>query len=158
LDQSLADIRSLTFEISPPVLYDYGLGEALEWLAEHMKQRHGLAVELHREGEARGLDLDRQVSLYRACQELLVNVVKHARAQRAWVALSSQPGQTVLEVRDDGRGFDAAVLEGRSGGFGLFSIRERLEPLGGGMRVDSAPGRGARITLRLPPGRETNAE
>lgn len=158
LDQSLADIRSLTFEISPPVLYDYGLGEALEWLAEHINQRHGLAVELHREGEAPRLDLDRQVSLYRACQELLVNVVKHARAQRAWVTLSSQSGQTVLDVRDDGRGFDAAVLEGRSGGFGLFSIRERLEPLGGGMRVDSRPGRGARITLRLPPGRETNAE
>ncbi len=152
LDQSLADLRSLTFQISPPVLYDYGLAEALEWLAEHMDRQHGLVVDLEREGSLPELDLDRKVSLFRACQELLVNVVKHARARRARVELRCGEDEVVLSVADDGRGFDPAVLEDRGGGFGIFSIRERLEPLGGGMRVDTRPGRGTRITLRLPLG------
>lgn len=150
LDQSLADIRSLTFEISPPVLYDYGLSAALEWLAEQAARRHGRSVEYQGEAVEPRLDADRQVSLYRACQELLVNVAKHARTDRARVYLSCRKGMVRLTVVDEGRGFDPGLLEARRGGFGLFSIRERLEPLGGDMQVDSAPGRGTRITLRLP--------
>ncbi len=152
LDQSLADIRSLTFEISPPVLYDYGLAAALDWLAGHVAQRHGLPVDFRSEGPVEELDQDRQVSLYRACQELLVNVVKHARASHAWITLSRRQGHAVLSVADDGRGFDQTGPKKRSGGFGLFSIRERLEPLGGELAVESQPGRGTRVTLSLPLG------
>jgi PAS domain S-box-containing protein len=153
LDDSLRDIRSLTFEISPPVLYDYGLSVALDWLAGHTAERHELAVEFSEEGDTSDLDQDRQVNLYRACRELLINVVKHAGAKHVNIKLSRQNGAVSLVVEDDGKGFDPASLErGGAGGFGLFSLRERLEPLGGSLKVESIAGDGSRLTVSMPLG------
>lgn len=151
LDQSLGDIRSLTFEISPPVLYDYGLAAALEWLAGNVAERHGLPVEFSQNGETDGLDQDRQVNLYRACRELLINVVKHAEAREVRINLSRDDGLVRLSVADDGKGFDPAGVEkGAPAGFGLFSLRERFEPLGGSLKVESQKGGGACITMSMP--------
>jgi PAS domain S-box-containing protein len=151
LDQSLKDIRSLTFEISPPVLYDYGLAAALEWLAGNMAERHGLQVEFSQNGDADELDQDRQVNLYRACRELLINVVKHAEAGMVRINLKRDAGLVHLSVEDDGKGFDPAGVEkGAAVGFGLFSLRERFEPLGGSLKVDSRMGGGSRITMSMP--------
>lgn len=154
LDQSLGDIRSLTFEISPPVLYDYGLAAALEWLAEQVADKHGLVVEFSEEGEALDLDQDRQANVFRACQELLINAVKHAGARRVGMRLARRRRRVEVEVRDDGKGFDPAA--GQNHGFGLFSLRERLEAMGGKLTVESRPGQGSSVTLSLPaegPGR-----
>ncbi len=151
LDESLRDIRSLTFEISPPVLYDYGLAAALDWLAKNTAERHGLAVEFDEQGEAVDMDLDRQVNLYRACRELIINVVKHADAKKVRIGLIHNTGLVTLSVVDDGKGFDPAGIErGASGGFGLFSLRERFEPLGGSLKVESHSGKGSRLTLSMP--------
>lgn len=151
LDQSLKDIRSLTFEISPPVLYDYGLAAAFDWLASHTAERHGLAVEVIEQGEGVELDQDLQVDIYRAGRELLVNAVKHSMAKKVRIEVVYGNGQVTLSVADDGRGFDTAGVEkGAGGGFGLFSLRERLTPLGGELLIESQPGQGSRISLSLP--------
>lgn len=151
MDESLRDIRTLTFEISPPVLYDYGLAAALEWLASHSAGRYGLEVEFREEGEATELDQERQVNLYRACRELLFNVVKHAGAKRVSINLKSGQGMVILSVVDDGQGFDPdQAAQGAKSSMGLFSLRERLQPLGGTLDIESQAGLGSRISLSLP--------
>jgi PAS domain S-box-containing protein len=151
LDQSLKDIRSLTFEISPPVLYDYGLAAALEWLATSTAERHDLEVRFKETGDSTELDQDRQVNLYRACRELLINVIKHAGAETVGINLTRDDGLVTLSVVDDGKGFDAAGVEkGAGGGFGLFSLRERFEPLGGSIEIESHKGTGSRIIMTMP--------
>jgi PAS domain S-box-containing protein len=152
LDQTLADLRGLTMEISPPVLYDLGLGPALEWLAEHMQERQGLAVEYAWDQNAEALDDDLKITLYRSARELLINVRKHSGVSRAAMALQQRDGEIMIEVADQGAGFEPDAAAGRGRGFGLFSIRQRLALVGGSLEVAAAPGRGARIVLRAPAG------
>ena len=153
LDESIAASRSLTVELSPPVLYDAGLAPALEWLATQVQEKHGLAVAVEADRGAEPASEDTKAFLFHAARELLFNVVKHARVGRASVRLSSCGGEVALEVRDAGAGFDPAELGpggDRVSGFGLFSIRERLEALGGRIAIESAPGQGACFTLFAP--------
>jgi len=157
LNQSIEASRSLTAELSPPILYDRGLPEALHWLARWEKEKQGLAVELHL---AEGVDASMNVRLllFQATRELLFNVVKHAGVLQADIYLEQTgANQLKLVVADRGKGFDPERLHSTDrtvGGLGLFSIRERLEWMGGSMNISSIPGRGARITLVAP----TNTE
>ncbi len=153
LTESIEATRSLTFELSPPVLYDHGLGQALEWLGEWMKAKHGLAVTMSADKQADPGNQDVRVLLFQATRELLFNVVKHAHVNKAEVWLGQTKGEVKILVSDQGVGFDP----GQSGsdhasanGFGLFSIRERLELVGGKLAVESAPGSGSRFTLTVP--------
>ena len=151
LRTTLAQTRTLTFDISPPVLHDYGLEAGLEWLAERFQERHGLEVSFQVQGALPGRDENLEVNLFRAAQELLVNAVKHSRAHKVEISLVCQGSQVLLRVSDDGRGMDAGRLA-RAGadGFGLFSIRERLQALGGDVEIGSSPGQGTTIILRAP--------
>jgi len=154
LDEAIKESRSLTHELSPPVLYDSGLPKAIEWLARQMHEKHGLVVSLDVAGEIEPLADPIRVLLFEAVRELLFNTVKHARTHRAIVALARAGGDRVqVVVADEGAGFDPKVIEVRAaegGGFGLFTIRERLELLGGRFEVVSAPGGGSRFTLVAP--------
>ena len=153
LDETVQHARTLTFALSPPILYELGLGAGLEWLAETITQQHGLPVTVQGDLDRLPLDDDTQTFLFTAAREALVNVVKHARARQATVWLRAADGRVQVEIRDDGVGFDPASLPGRgsqAGGFGLFSIRERLRHLGGRVEIVSAPGQGTGITLFLP--------
>jgi signal transduction histidine kinase len=152
LDEAILDARELTFELCPPMLYELGLAPALEWLAERTRESHGLAVEFHEDDQPKPLDEDVQALLFRGAQELLVNVVKHARADRARVELRREGDQVILTVTDDGVGMDPAKAVGvpaDDGGFGLFSLRERLGYIGGRMEIASS-GAGSRVTLVAP--------
>lgn len=151
LDHSLKDIRSLTFEISPPELYEYGLSAGLEALAARMASRHGLPVVYEPSLAMPRLDTGLEVNLFRMGQELLVNVFKHAKADGAVLSLRVQGGKVVLSVKDNGIGFPPgnAQVE-QASGFGIFSIRERLRIIGGSLQVDSKPGEGSRVTITLP--------
>jgi signal transduction histidine kinase len=111
LDQTIRYTRDLTFEISPPVLYELGLPAALEWLAERFHKRHDLAVTIQQSGTFPPLSDDVRFTLLKSVQELLTNVVKHAQAGRATVRLHHGPGQIEIEVADDGRGFDPAGVD-----------------------------------------------
>jgi PAS domain S-box-containing protein len=159
LAQSITDTRTLIFELSPTILYELGLKEALSWLAEDLGKRSGLRIELSEDAFAQPLHDATAAILYRAVQELLTNVIKHARARSAKVSLRRSADQVEIDVEDAGIGFDpqAATHASAPGGFGLFSVREQLQRLGGTMEVASGERCGTRVSLRLPLDREPGA-
>ncbi|WP_298266675.1 histidine kinase [Geobacter sp.] len=153
LDQAIQDVRSLTVQISPPLLYEVGLEAALESLGEHFQDRFGFRVTFLDDGEPKPLPEELRVTLYQVVRELLVNVAKHAGARNAAVGIRKIPGSVELWVEDDGKGFAVEdVLRPGAGkkSFGLFSIRERLRHLGCEIRISSKPGAGTRTTIRVP--------
>ena len=149
LEEVIAQSRSLTFQLSPAILYDIGLEAAVDELCTDMYRSHGLRVVFRDDGAAKPLSQDAMVLLFRAVREVLFNVVKHARASEASVSLEKRDGRVSITVDDNGRGFDASDKATRDG-YGLFSIRQRLQNLGGDMDLVSAPGRGTRVSLELP--------
>lgn len=149
--EAISTSRSLTADLTPPVLYDVGLVAALGWLAARMKEKHGLHVQVLAGEENEPDDQELRVFLFQAVRELLFNVVKHAGVSEAQVSLSRSEGRMSVRVEDAGRGFDAAGMRGNQarGGFGMFSLRERVRLMGGRLEIDSAPGKGTRVTLEL---------
>jgi len=153
MEESIRYTRSLVFELSPPILYDLGFEAAMEWLAEHMEQQHGLRVEVEDDEQPKELDNEVRVLLFRAVRELLFNVLKHAQASQARVCMARDGDQLRVAVEDNGIGFAPQMLAAGSGkveGFGLFSIRERLNYFGGGMEIASTPGQITRVMLTVP--------
>jgi two-component system, chemotaxis family, CheB/CheR fusion protein len=154
LVQSIADTRTLIFELSPPVLYDLGLKEALSWLVEDLEKRHGLPIDLSDDGADKPLPDATAALVFRAVRELLVNVSKHAHAASARVALRRADGYYSVDVEDRGVGFDPSEIDHAQpgSGFGLFSVREQIGRLGGTIEIASSPGQGTRVNLRVPIG------
>ncbi|MHC4562288.1 MAG: ATP-binding response regulator [Planctomycetota bacterium] len=153
VNQILKDTRSLTFELCPPMLYDLGLAAALSWLTEELQERHGIECEFVSTCNDISLDDDLRALLFRATRELLTNVVKHSHATRADVSLLVEDDAIIIEVTDNGTGFDPASAEPGDGSkncFGLFSVRERLQSVGGQMTIEPAPGGGTRIAVTVP--------
>jgi signal transduction histidine kinase len=151
--QAIQETQSLTFKISPPILYELGLEAALEWLTEQLQEEYGIATSFASDHEPAPLDDDVRILLFQAVSELLVNAVKHARARNLKVSIKRAGADLKVEVADDGVGFqvpETGVPRQAQGGFGLFSIRERLRPGGGLLEVHSTPGAGARVTLTVP--------
>jgi two-component system, chemotaxis family, CheB/CheR fusion protein len=138
--------------LSPPVLEGEGLAEALSWLSTQMAQVYRLHVDLQTAADVPVTDKEMRVLLFQIVRELLVNVFKHAGSDQATVALyQGEEGGLIIRVSDAGRGFDVTAAEARyDGGFGLFSVRERLGLFGGQMVIDSAPGAGTQITIYTP--------
>jgi PAS domain S-box-containing protein len=147
LDEAIQNARNLTFEVSPPILYEIGFQPALKWLVEQMSERHGYQARLQADQEEQPLSEDVQVTLFQAVRELLTNVAKHARAKQVTVAVQREGDFVQVVVSDDGVGFTDT---GERLGFGLFNIQERLSYLGGELEVEGRPGQGARFTLRAP--------
>jgi len=151
---ALTEARSLTNELSPPMLYHVGLEPALVSLAEQMQKQYGLRVAVHCPDEKVNIiDDDLRAALFRATRELLINIVKHAQTSRANVTLWRDENQLQIEVNDAGVGFDLADVEKQKkqkGRFGLFSIEERLTHLGGNMKISSQPGKGTRVNISVP--------
>ena len=154
LDDALADARSLTAELSPPILRTGGLLAGLEWLARWSQDTHHLTVRVQVPAIALPpLPEDLTVLLFQSVRELLFNIVKCARVSEVQVALSLTEQHLTILVTEAGGGFDPGSLRGEggvSGGFGLARIRHRIELLGGCLDVVSAPGQGSRITLVAP--------
>jgi signal transduction histidine kinase len=153
IHQPIHDTRTLMFNLSPPVLYAFGLKAAAAWLVEQQHGRNGLSVTFEDDEQPKPLDQTVSVLLFRAIRELLTNVVKHSHAQNACVWLEVDGSTLRAGVEDDGRGFDTASLGGDGdslSGFGLFSIREQLERVGGTMRIATTGGAGSRIILTVP--------
>lgn len=151
VDQTIADMRTLMFDLSPPVLYDLGLTAALAWLGDTLQQKHGLHVALDARDESSGLDPDVAALLFRTVRELLMNVVKHAGSSHAWVSLRTDADSVHIVVRDSGAGFDPTKTKrSGKGTFGLFSAREQVIRLGGTLVVRSAPGKGTLVEVTVP--------
>lgn len=164
LDEAIATTRTLAVELSPPMLHDDGgLPAALEWLARWVRDRYGLVVTVTADPLANPLRRDVRTHLFHSVRELLFNVAKHSKVDRASVTLASMAdGAIGVTVLDDGVGFDTADVfhptHPRKSGLGLLTIRERLTLLGGRFEVESAPGHGARFTLVTPPGHVSGRE
>ena len=150
LDEAIEKARSLSHELSPPVLRQHGLSAALEWLSKRMHRLHKLQVELDAAPDAEPPDEQIRIFLYQSARELLFNVIKHAGVADARLRLTAEGDSVVLSVQDQGRGFDPQALQQGSAGLGLISIRERASLLGGSLDVSSSPGEGSTFTLSLP--------
>jgi PAS domain S-box-containing protein len=154
LDESIMYTRSLMADLTPPIL-QFGLVMSLRWLSDKFR-RHHVTVHVHAEPVHMDLTEDQIGLLFQSVRELLMNVVKHAKTDRAQVSVRSDGEGLTIEVVDGGQGFDAAVRPNSQPSqdalrqFGLFSIRERMEALGGRFAVESAPGHGTRALLMLP--------
>jgi PAS domain S-box-containing protein len=152
LECSIQDARSLIFDLSPPVLYELGFTAALEWLAERMQEQFHIPVEFENRLRNPELKNDQQVILFQVVRELLMNVGKHSRAGQAKIILAHDGPFLKIQVNDDGVGFDASRIfapQGQHNGFGFFSMRERLNYLGGSLDVRSKPGHGSQIILKI---------
>ncbi|ULA58674.1 MAG: hypothetical protein LZF60_80066 [Nitrospira sp.] len=154
LDQALTYTRSLVAELSPHILYQFGLSQSLVWLGEQMKQ-HGLEVAVKTMAPSFTLPDDQAVLLFQSVRELLFNIIKHAKVDHAAITINVDDDRRDLWicVEDEGVGFDVtelSVTHNTRCKFGLLSIRERMELLGGECEVSSVPGSGTVAILRLP--------
>lgn len=148
LDQCLTYTRTLVAELMPPTLSQFGLAGGLRWLGETMAQQ-GLDVDVTVPAVTPPMSEDMTRIFYQCVRELLFNVLKHAGIRRASVAMwEKPPGRLQITVQDEGNGCDpAVVLDKKTGTFGLFSIRERMEAIDGWMEMESKPGAGTKVTL-----------
>ena len=151
IEQTIQYTRSLTFELSPPILYDLGFEAAVEWLAELIQEQQGITVKVQADRSAKPMNDEIRVILFQTVRELLVNVVKHAKAKHIRIFIAREEAALQVKIEDDGlgMGISADAADGPSG-FGFFSIGERLKYLGGHLEVVSEPGWGTRVTLQVP--------
>jgi signal transduction histidine kinase len=151
LQKIAATTRSLTFELSPPELYDFGLEAAVKGLCQRMSHEHGIPINFEEDGRQKNLEKDRRIALYRMIRELLINAIKHARAKSVRVTLTRSGRNIKITVADDGVGFDAKKLtSGKNRGFGLFSLQDKLQYMGGQFKIYSNPGKGSRFVITAP--------
>jgi CheY-like chemotaxis protein len=154
LDEAIEAARSLTIDLYPPVLQEAGLISALGWLASRMRKKHRFTIDLHADDGAEPSSDDLRFLLFECARELLLNVVKHSGVQKANVELvRTDDSKIKLIVRDSGKGFDTLLIAKRAqadGTFGLFSIQQRIEHLGGRMEIETESGRGTEVALTVP--------
>jgi len=148
LDASVAATRRIAADLRPLLLDDLGLLPAIEWLVQNFTQRHGLPCELEADEDLE-LAEPHATAVFRIVQESLANAAKHSRASRVRVALARKGSQLFLTVEDDGIGFSPDAAR-KPNSLGLAGLRERTQLLKGGIRIDSQPGRGTVVAVRLP--------
>jgi signal transduction histidine kinase len=146
-DVGLAEIRALLFELRPELLETEGLVAALDKRAEVLRARYNLAVDVNL-GEEPDISIESKHTLFRIAQESLHNITKHAHASNLTLRLVQEQQELVLEVRDNGKGFDPAGPF--PGHFGLQSMHERAASLDGTISIESAPGNGTTVSARIP--------
>ncbi len=151
--RTLDDVHRLIVDLRPSVLDDLGLQSAIVWYAERCLKARGIAVRCEFSGLDRRFPLGFETAVFRTAQEAMTNIARHARAETVLVQCAVAGGELVMEIEDDGCGFDAAAIrpsekDGR--GFGLLGMRERVDLLGGTVSIDSAPGEGTHVVLRVP--------
>jgi PAS domain S-box-containing protein len=152
LDQSIKNTRTLTFDLSPPVLYELRFESALRSLAEQMLEEHGIALTFADDNKPKPLPNEVRVVVFYAVREVLMNVIKHAEAKEVKLSIARKETWVAIDLEDDGKGFDVSHLELRTthdGGFGLFNVRERLTYLGGCLGVQSTPGHGTEVSIAV---------
>ncbi len=151
LDSVLKSTRDMTVQLSPPVLSQFGIDAAVDWLLVRMKAEVGYFIEYSRSGKARRPDTEVETLFFRCIREITINIQKHAKAHCVWLSLQFQAGGMDACIVDDGVGFDISRLSCKSDyGFGLFSIGERLNAIGGGMHIESDQETGTAVRLWAP--------
>lgn len=159
LDESLTlvvntveGIRNAMSELRPPVLDEYGLAAALRWYGEHFAERTELVTVVRGEEMVPRLPPETEIALFRIAQEALTNVAKHSRAKKVTIALKGRAGSVCMRISDNGVGFDpkSQRQSGPDDKWGLITMRERAEAIGGHLRVETASGKGTRVIAEVP--------
>jgi signal transduction histidine kinase len=155
--RSLDEMHRLMFALRPPVLDDLGLASAVRWLAQRDFPAQGVRLHMDLDDAAERVPFDVEIAVFRAIQEALSNVLRHAGAESVWIRLSVAEGVLEAEIEDDGVGFDPAEVatpaaSGR--GLGILGMRERLDLVSGSVEIESSPGAGTRVLMRVPLGKE----
>lgn len=153
IENSIHDIRSLTFRLRPPLLDTAGIDTTLEWLCSSISNDYNLKVNYSSDGSASSLSAEIRYLLYQVVRELLVNVAKHAGTEYAHLQLASTGSALVVKVIDEGVGFKNSgtyLKHVRDGGYGLYNVQQRIERIGGEIAIESTPGSGTVVTITLP--------
>lgn len=152
LNKAINESRNLTYDLSPPILYELGLTPTFKWRLEQIEQLHNIRTQLI--GEEINLNIKKEIIIfiYRIINELLQNVLKHAMATEIVLELSQKGNKYLISVQDNGKGFnnDRFFSEKKPASFGLMSIRERLESFKGHLYFKSAPGNGTKAIIEIP--------
>jgi PAS domain S-box-containing protein len=148
IEQTIKETRTLTFELSPPILYELGLSQAIKWLIDQFHKKHGLKTTLEDEVFEKPFDHNIRYFLFQAVRELLVNIVKHAQASEAKIKILCNNNKLRISVEDNGIGFPESTS--KNSGYGLFNIREQMNHINGHFEISSKPGRGTQVTLIAP--------
>ncbi len=151
LDDVYQQLRHLSHELRPTILDDLGLGPAIEFLSEGVARRSGLRIVVHATNRER-LPVQVETVLYRVVQEALTNIHKHAQAKMVRIRFQTSQKTVRCSIIDDGVGFHAEGPQSRSTrqGLGLMGMKEKLQSVGGGLRIESAPGEGAKLFIMVP--------
>lgn len=154
LGKSIRETRSLMTDISSPLLFDMGLAAACESLAERLSAGYEVQVRCEIRKAYKNLDPELKIVLFQVIRELLNNAVKHSGAGNIRIAVEDENAHILIRVMDDGKGFDtnAVGMPTETGGFGLFSIRERIIAFNGSVQIESSPGAGTTVTVTVPLG------
>jgi PAS domain S-box-containing protein len=150
ITQAVTQTRDLTFDLSPPTLYTLGFEIAVEELIEKFCEEHKLEYSFRNSDEPKPLADAVKVLLYRSIREMLINIVKHAKAKLVTISLSKANNDIEITVDDDGKGFDISAIKEKAKGLGLFSVHERLRHIGGKFEIASKRGKGTHVTLTAP--------
>ncbi len=154
LNSIIASVRSLTFELSDPILYEIGFEAALEsWMMKNIVQPHGINCEFISEAKKLNLEERTKITLFKAAREILTNTAKHAQADHITVKVNKRGDLVDVMISDDGVGFDTAILADAATStesFGLSYLRDRLEHLGGKLSIKSKPQKGTQVTMTVP--------
>jgi signal transduction histidine kinase len=151
-EKTVQTVRNISLLLRPALLDDLGLVPALQWLLEDFERRSGVTCEFSEAGVQDLLPDSVKTCVYRVAQEALHNCEKHSGASQVRVTVSQSDGQVRVEIEDNGRGLelDAKGMPGRNAGLGVLGMRERAARVGGVLTLESSPGRGMRIGLRIP--------
>jgi signal transduction histidine kinase len=151
IKEAVEQTRMLTFDLSPASLYTLGLWAALEELGEDFAKRGNFKFKFKSDNKEIQIPEQVKVLLYRSVRELMTNIIKHSQAKKVDIILKSLYNKLQIDVRDDGFGFNIKEISAQGkAGFGLFSIRERLEAIGGRFKIKSIKGKGTTVTLSVP--------
>jgi PAS domain S-box-containing protein len=154
VNDAIWETRTLTSQLAPPVLEQFGFTEAVEWLADDLGDQHDIAIHFDTTAQLEPLDEKTSITLFQATRELIVNAIKHSGAGQVNILGTVKDHMIHIEVEDDGVGFDPGVLDQQNssgeGRFGLLNIRERIAYLGGETIIESEPGVGTKVRIVCP--------
>ncbi len=154
IEACIGECRGLMADLTPPLLYEFGLGPALCDFADNQQALHGCVITVDIDPRTPTLDRARRGFVFQAARELVINAIKHAGPCTIRINVELAGAELRMSVSDTGHGLDPhsdkLFAMDKTGGFGLFNIRERLQNLGGKLELDAAPGRGTCVTVRLP--------
>ncbi len=152
LDKAISESRTLTYDLSPPILYELGLMAAFKWKLEQISKNNGIKTKLVGEDQKIKIKKEFNIFLYRIVSELLTNIIKHANANLITLNVYKGKKYYYISVEDDGVGFKKQMNKkvSKEGGFGLLSITERLDSIKGQFNIDSEPGQGTKATVLIP--------